>query len=495
MSGKGKVARNLLYVFASEGVGGVLSFLILLLCARLLGVEAFGVFSFILAITSVCQLVADFGLTNLIVREVAKDKDKAAYIMSNVLTLAWCLSALMFVVIALCGWVLLDSVTQWVACLIMAAAVLATYHSVVYSSVCRAFEEMGYNAFCFVAHKIVLLALAWWWGGEASPFSSPLLGICAAYLVANLLQYLFFFVVVSLRFIKIRFGRDWHYALSLFRAAVPVGASMVVRRLTLQVDVLILSVMLGATAVGVFSAAYKVVQMVDMIPFALCLPLFPALSRLAAAGADELVPFFQLCVKGFVLLALPLTGYLFVSADSLINLFYADEFAEAGGLLRILSFTVVGLFINMLLSYLFVSLNHQRFYLLAALGCLVVNAVVDLILIPLVGVEGAAWGTLCGELCYFVLALGFLKRCEITVNWIALCWRPALLSVLCCLPALVWFPQSLWELVAFTAMFFALYLLGLFVFKVFHIRDVTTLASRLAHRTPSQTPARQGNAG
>lgn len=494
MSGNGKVAKNLLYVFASEGVGGVLSFLILLLCARLLGVEAFGVFSFILAITSVCQLVADFGLTNLIVREVAKDKTRTAYIMGNVLTLAWCLSAIMFVVIALCGWGLLDSVTQWVACLIMAAAVLATYHSVVYSSVCRAFEEMGYNAFCFVAHKIVLLALAWWWGGESSPFSSALPGICSAYLVANLLQYLFFFIVVSSRFVTIRFGRDWHYALSLFRAAVPVGASMVVRRLTLQVDVLILSVMLGATAVGVFSAAYKVVQMVDMIPFALCLPLFPALSRLAAAGSDELLPFFQRCVKGFVLLALPLTGYLFVSADSLITLFYADEFAEAGGLLRILAFTVVGLFINMLLSYLFVALNHQRFYLLAALGCLLVNAVADLIFIPLLGVQGAAWGTLLGELCYFMLALGFLKRCEITINWVALFWRPALLSILCCLPALLWLPHTFWELVAFTTVFFTLYISGLLLLRIFQVRDVTTLASRLVRRTPTQTPTRESKA-
>ena len=113
MSGNENVAKNLLYVFASEGVGGVLSFLILLLCASLLGVEAFGVFSFILAITSVCQLVADFGLTNLIVREVAKDKSKTAYIMGNVLTLAWCLSSIMFVIITLVGWGVLDSTTSW----------------------------------------------------------------------------------------------------------------------------------------------------------------------------------------------------------------------------------------------------------------------------------------------------------------------------------------------------------------------------------------------
>ncbi len=494
MSGNENVAKNLLYVFASEGVGGVLSFLILLLCASLLGVEAFGVFSFILAITSVCQLVADFGLTNLIVREVAKDKSKTAYIMGNVLTLAWCLSSIMFVIITLVGWGVLDSTTSWYACIIMAAAVLATYHSVVYSSVCRAFEEMGYNAFCFVAHKIILLALAWWWGGPSSPFNSPLLGICFAYLVANLLQYLFFFMVVSLRFVTIRFGRDWLYALSLFRAAVPVGASMVIRRLTLQVDVLILSVMLGATAVGVFSAAYKVVQMIDMIPFALCLPLFPALSRLAAGDAEQLNAFFLLCLKGFVLLALPLTGYLFISADSLVNLFYADEFAKAGGLLRVLAFTVFGLFINMLLSYLFVALNHQRFYLLAALGCLAVNALADVILIPLVGVQGAAWGTLCGELCYFILALKFLKCCEITVNWISLCWRPAFISFLCCLPALLWLPQTFWDQIIFTVVFFFLYLVGLFTFRVFSVQDVTALVARFTNRQSSTPSASEGSA-
>ncbi len=68
-------------VVTSEGIGGALSFVVVLISARLLGVAEFGVFSYILAITGVCQLIADFGLTNLIVREVIKNKDKTQYIM------------------------------------------------------------------------------------------------------------------------------------------------------------------------------------------------------------------------------------------------------------------------------------------------------------------------------------------------------------------------------------------------------------------------------
>ena len=139
MAGNGRVLKNLVMVFASEGVGGLLSFIIVLLAARLLGVEQFGVFSYILAITSVCQLVADFGLTNLIVREVAKDTSRAQYIMSNVLSLAWALSIVILTLVALIALFSLDTARQQNAAIIMGVAVLATYHSVVYSSVCRAF--------------------------------------------------------------------------------------------------------------------------------------------------------------------------------------------------------------------------------------------------------------------------------------------------------------------------------------------------------------------
>ncbi len=468
-------------VFASEGVGGLLSFIIVLLAARLLGVEQFGVFSYILAITSVCQLVADFGLTNLIVREVAKDTSKAQYIMSNVLTLAWALSAVILTLVAMIALFSLDTAQQQSAAIIMGVAVLATYHSVVYSSVCRAFEQMSYNAISFVVHKIILLTLIYLFY-HWSLFGSSLLAICTAYLVANLCQYAYFYLVVRAKFIRFGFGSDFSFAWQLLKDAVPIGASMVVRRLTLQVDTLLLGVLATASAVGLFSAAYKVVQVVDMIPFAICLPLFPAMSRMANNEPDKLPAFFSLTLTGFLIVSIPLCGYVFVSADNLVELFYGQTFASAVPALRILAFAIIGLFVNMLLSYVFMALGKQRFYLMAAVCCLAVNTVVDVLLIPHIGATGAAWGTLFGELSYFVLCIVFLSRVQLAYAWLAQLARPVILCVVLCWIAYQAPPQGVAEQVLFTLIYAVSYVAGLFILRVFKPADIKQVIALLTER-------------
>lgn len=485
MAGNGRVLKNLVMVFASEGIGGLLSFIIVLLAARLLGVEQFGVFSYILAITSVCQLVADFGLTNLIVREVAKDTSKAQYIMSNVLSLAWGLSAVILALVILLALFSLDTTGQQLAAVIMGVAVLATYHSVVYSSVCRAFEQMSYNAISFVVHKIILLALIYGFH-HWTVFSSSLLAICSAYLVANLCQYLYFYVVVRTRFIRFGFGRDFAFSWQLLKDAVPIGASMVVRRLTLQVDTLLLGVLATASAVGLFSAAYKVVQVVDMIPFAICLPLFPAMSRMANNEPEKLPAFFSMTLTGFLLVAIPLCGYVFVSAANLIALFYGDTFGSAVPALKILSFAIIGLFVNMLLSYVFMALGKQRFYLMAATVCLLVNAVIDALLIPHLGATGAAWGTLFGELSYFLLCVLFLTRVQLSYAWFSQLARPIILCGVLSWIFYVYPPQGVAGQLWFSIVYVMGYVAGLFVLRVFTPADVRQVFQLLTNR-----PARQ----
>lgn len=494
MAGNGRVLKNVVMVFASEGIGGLLSFVIVLLSARLLGVEQFGVFSYILAITSVCQLVADFGLTNLIVREVAKDTSKAQYIMSNVLTLAWALSAVILVLVILIAVLSLETLEQQSAAVVMGVAVLATYHSVVYSSVCRAFEQMGYNAISFVLHKIILLALIYVFY-YAEWFSSSLLAICMAYLIANLCQYAYFYIVVMTRFIRFGFGSDFGFAWQLLKDAVPIGASMVVRRLTLQVDTLLLGVLATPSAVGLFSAAYKVVQVVDMIPFAICLPLFPALSRMANSEPDKLPAFFSLTLTGFLLVSIPLCGYVFVSAENLIALFYGPDFKSAVPALQILAFAIIGLFVNMLLSYVFMALGKQRFYLLAAISCLAVNALVDAILIPHMGATGAAWGTLLGELSYFILCVVFLPKVKLAYAWVAQLARPVLLSV-----ALSWVffqfaPDGVTGQLLFSLMYVSSYVAGLFILRVFKPDDIKRLLALFTERSAKSRMAERSTSG
>ena len=257
---------------------------------------------------------------------------------------------------------------------------------------------------------------------------------------------------------------------------------MVIRRLTLQVDTLLLGVLATASAVGLFSAAYKVVQVVDMIPFAICLPLFPAMSRMASNEPDKLPAFFSLTLTGFLIVSIPLCGYVFVSAGNLIELFYGPTYISAIPALRILAFAIIGLFVNMLLSYVFMALGKQRFYLLAAMSCLAVNTLVDVLLIPRMGATGAAWGTLLGELSYFLLCIVFLSRVQLAYAWLAQLARPVLLCLLISWVAYLSPPQGVTEQVLFSLAYGVSYIAGLFVLRVFKPADIKRALALLTER-------------
>jgi putative peptidoglycan lipid II flippase len=168
----------------------------------------------------------------------------------------------------------------------------------------------------------------------------------------------------------------------------------------------------------------------------------------------------------------PLSGYIIISAENLVSLLYGSDYLMAGSAVEILGIATVGLFVNMLLSYFFIALNKQRFYMLSAAACLFVNIIVCVILIPEMAELGAAYGTLAGEVTYFLLCVFFLKHLGVNFAWMSNIWRPvgltALAAFLCSyIPA----TGLTWQLLV-TLVFAVVYVPGLFLTKVIKISDL-----------------------
>ena len=67
-----RVGRNTLYLLGGEGATKVLAAVYQILLARYLGAQAFGEFSFALALMAILGIVSDFGLSTLVTRAVAR---------------------------------------------------------------------------------------------------------------------------------------------------------------------------------------------------------------------------------------------------------------------------------------------------------------------------------------------------------------------------------------------------------------------------------------
>jgi O-antigen/teichoic acid export membrane protein len=212
--------------------------------------------------------------------------------------------------------------------------------------------------------------------------------------VSFILHYLF-----ALKFAVIKLNFD----LSLWRKIIskswPLAITIVLNLIYLRADTLILSLLKGVKEVGLYGAAYKIIDVLTTVPFIFAGLILPILT--AAWLENNHIYFKKVLQKSLdfmALLVIPLViGAQFLGQP--VMLFVAGrDFAAAGAILKILAFAVAAIFLGTMFSHAVVALDKQKkmigFYIFTGVSSLVAY----LILIPKFSYFGAAGVTIYSEL-------------------------------------------------------------------------------------------------
>jgi O-antigen/teichoic acid export membrane protein len=426
-----RVLGNSLFRIGGYAIGAGLFFATVVLIARYLGTEGFGHFSFILAVASVFQLVADMGVRNIVIRDIALDREKFHHHLSTARTLLWSLSALSLGCIIVLAQALTLSDELRYAMYLAGLAVVVTFYGLGYSAVLRAFEEMGWDIAGFILHKVVFIAFI----GLIAQTSLGLLGVFAAMLLANALQWLYYWAVVRIRHGRVKPSLNFTAAWGLLQEAFPLGVAEILRRLTRHLNKLLLAAMSTPVALGLFSAAYKFLEAMSPFTTNLTLPLFPVFSRIARDSPLRLFRALEQSLKFLYVLGMPLAVLMFALAEPLIVLFFGEAYREAAGALRLIAPGVLFIFPTSAYSYVFTALGQQRLYMGCVAAALAVNTLLGLLLIPSYGYQGAALATTSAEVVVFLAGVITLHRLGGEWGGFWLLWRPLVGGLgmgLCC---------------------------------------------------------------
>src|SRR5689334_17678802 len=83
------IIKNVFAGGASTAIGGVLQLAAFLLIARYLRVADFGIFSSMAAFAFALQRLADMGMTNILIRDMAVEPKRLAELLGGALSLSW----------------------------------------------------------------------------------------------------------------------------------------------------------------------------------------------------------------------------------------------------------------------------------------------------------------------------------------------------------------------------------------------------------------------
>jgi O-antigen/teichoic acid export membrane protein len=402
-----RLLKNGLSGILASGLGGAIQFVTLLMIIRFLPVEEFGRFSGLLSFGLVVQYIADFGLSSILVKEFAARPAEEQRLRGKAQGLVWCVTFALFLGSALVIFFLYDTWVTRSQALLMAVMGVAFFQCAGYTAIVRAREEMEWNAYGHIFHKVVLI------GGVALAIAlqGGIWGIVSAHAASGLLLLGFYAAVVARRYGLAPASWDPPYWATLFKRSIPLGSGLFVRQFSWQIDILILTALTSDYIVGLFSAPYRIFAACLLIAQVLSIPIFPMLSRLAAAGDMEgFGRIYRRSLKFLLLLGVPVAVLGWAFADLVVTRVLGSAYAETVQVFRLLSLAFPLIFAGSLFPFVFAALDRQLTFVALSVVGLALRAGTAFLLIPVIGFMGACYGVLLAETLVLALWIIALHR-------------------------------------------------------------------------------------
>ena len=400
------VMRNALVQAAGRGATVLLALGALMILTRSLGVE--GVGDYIL-VTSLLALLnfSDMGLYMITVRELAAGDDEPEGLMGNVLLLrigtAVASMALLLTVTVLLGYS--SEVTAAVAVGSVSFLFIAVGSGSL-GAVFLANLRMEYQVLAAVVQSIVFLSLV----GVVVAFDKGLVALILAY-DAGALANALVVIAFSRRFVVPRLSLNTGVCGRIMAASLPAGINSIAWILYTRVDMVMLSKMKDAEAVGLYGLAYRFVDLAWPLGFFMVGSVYPLISQRYRSGDHQgLNRLLQRSTDVLSVLVIALATVFIVFAEPIIRVVASGEFVPAASALRILSLAIALMWIGILATNTLLALGRQMALLWIGLAGLTLKVGLNLVLIPRFDYDGAAVATVATEFVGAVVMLSIIAR-------------------------------------------------------------------------------------
>ncbi len=401
-----KIAYNTLVQLIGKVLSTALGLAAMAMIMRYLGTFGFGEYTTIITFLSFFAIAADFGLTLVTVQMISREGADENYLLGNLYAFR------LFSAVAMLSLGPIAIFFFPYSASIKAGAILAAFTFLfpalnqILIGLFQRKLRMDKVALAELAGRAVLIAGVF----LVIFYGFGLNGIIIASAVAAFFNYALLHRF-SLRFAKIKLIWDYRVWLSIFQKSWPITITIAFNLLYLKTDTLILSLVKNTDSVGLYGAAYRIIDVLSTVPFMFAGIIMPVLTHNHSIGKrDEFKNILQRSLDIIFMLALPLVvGTQFV-AGNIIELVAGPEFAPAAGALRILVIACAMLFIGCLPSHAIVAIDKQKKVIPAYIFTAATSIIGYLIFIPAYSYTGAAWVTVYSEGMIAVLMFSAIKK-------------------------------------------------------------------------------------
>ncbi|MEK7508720.1 MAG: flippase [Patescibacteria group bacterium] len=406
-----QAARNTVIQLIGRVFSTLFGIVALAAVTRYLGQEGFGWYTTVFTFLQFFGILSDFGLTLITAQMLAEPGADEEKLLANLFSFRLILSGIFFGAACVSVWFFpYPAIIKW-GVLVLSLSFYATTLQNIFVGFYQKHLRMEKVAWGDAIGRFIILVgyiLVVWqkWS---------LLPILAMSVLANVTQF-FWLWYAAKRLIHLRWEVTWLVYKEIFKRSWPVAISIAFNLIYLKADILVLSLARTQQEVGLYGAAYRIIDVLTTVPAMFMGIMLPLLTFAWSAGDKETFKhYFRRAYDMMFLLALPAVfGGVYLAKPLMIFLAGA-EFADSGVFLQVLLLASAAIFLAAVSAHAVIAVGKQR----AIIWWYVLDATLSLagyiILIPRYGALAAAWVTVFSEV--FIAVATFITVFKVIGAW------------------------------------------------------------------------------
>ncbi len=409
-SGFKKILANTGYLFGEKVFNLGLSLVVGIYVARYLGPDDFGLLQYAQSLVALFTAVAGLGTTNIVIRDLVKNPDREHNILGTTFMLmfgAGITTALTVIIIGF--WLNEESLTRWLIIIVSVNLVLQAFQAFDYwfqSRVLAKYSVYARTGARIIASIFKIIFIL---------FSLSVLYFALTVVISGLISGIIWMYNYNKKESKTaKWNFDPEYAKQLLKDAWPLILSGISVAIYMKIDQVMLKNMVNANAVGNYAVAVKISELWYFIPAGIASSVFPSIIKSKIESIEKyhrrLQYLYDIMAGIAIAIAIPMT---FLSGF-IIELLFGSDYSSAGGVLAVHIWAGLFVFLGVARSGWIINENYQWYGMVFTMAGAVVNVLLNVWLIPLMGIMGAAWATVVSNIVSVWIMAMFFKQTRIS---------------------------------------------------------------------------------
>jgi len=389
-----KYFANISWLFAEKILRMIVGLFVGIWVARYLGPDKFGLLSYAQSFVGIFSAIATLGLDGIVVREFVKYPEKENELLGTafILKLFGAFLTLIILYIAI-HFTSNDRYTNILIFIIASATIFQAFNVIdmYFQSKVMSKYIVFTNSFTLLLSSFVKILLIF--------NKAPLIAFAGMVVFDSLvmsLGYIYWYLKVKKEIFFIKFNIA--IAKQLLKSSFPLILSSISVVLYMRVDQIMIKELLNNKAVGNYAVAVRLSEIWYFIPGIIINSIFPAIINAKKISEKLYYYRFQQLYKIMVILAILISFPISFFSNEIINILYGSQYNEASSVLKIHIWTSLFVFLGLVSSKWFIIEHIEKYSFYRTILGLLLNIILNIILIPIFKIKGAAIATLISQI-------------------------------------------------------------------------------------------------